>query len=571
MLTTSTITIEQQARQRAELYAIHRNSHRDHFSDDGAWQGPLKRDGVNYAREWLWHAFAFLAGDEDDQRLGNAIVSATPNLGNHFNPIAAAQLMLHYQDVLEPRAAEHLIRIINDGFAEAVDYSLAITGVNNFSCMRAFFFLAASQIIETYEVSYAHRSMPEVYNRFRMRQFGRNVLELLEAQLVRTDLSEEFNSPNYSPISLLAMAEIVNLIEDEPAREAAARIERRLWQEMLCFHHPRLGGLSGPYSRGYLTDTVGHASNWKILCCFLGIDSDPAVVDLVYAPKAGQVVIPDGDIAGVQSFVSWLTRPDYHVPDDIQLAFEERRFPYTYRGTYQWPGMGFQRANGKVFLNVEGDWRTPGGRGVAQCYQDERFSIGSMTQTYTPQNHACQVIYRLSENENGLGATRTATLAMTVEQPKDGMTDRCGKTHMVSNYGCFQTKQKYNVVSGSAVPHHWAMQSMQTGGDIEIGFNLLVSEHLPAEALVESVCLNDQCFPDEPLTVQDRHGQFQIEDGGVSITCSFACEDPMRIRITRSDGFLRCAVVLYEGPVRTFTPDELACLCVNFTLSVQCR
>ena len=96
------------ATRRASIYAVHRDVHRVHFTQEGRWIGPGDRSDVGSSREWLWHAFAFLAGNEPDRRLGNAIAAATPNLPNHFNPIAAAQLILTYPDGLDSPAREHL-------------------------------------------------------------------------------------------------------------------------------------------------------------------------------------------------------------------------------------------------------------------------------------------------------------------------------------------------------------------------------------------------------------------------------------------------------------------------------
>jgi hypothetical protein len=405
-------TREFQTDRRRQIYAVHRDIHRGHFDAEGRWTGPFSRDAVSESREWLWHAFAFLEGDEEDVRLGNTIVAATPNTANHFNSLSAAQLMLHYADRLDERAKVHLDRLMQDGFAESVDFSLAAFGVNNFTCLRALFFLAASQFMELYEVPYVHKSIPEVYNKFRIRQFGRNILVLLENQLSRVRLSEEFNSPNYSALSIAAISEIVNWIDDDEARAAAVRIERRLWEELLGFHHPRLFVPSAPFSRAYMADTVAHGSLLTMVRTFLGIDGERRVEDLIYPPVAGQVVLPGGDVPHNQCICCWLIRPEYHVPADVLKNFREREFPYTLHASYLWSGQGYQRPDGSVVRNVEGDWRTSGGQGLATCYQDETFSIGSSSESQAAQGHSCEVAYSLVDAVPGLGAVRTASMTM---------------------------------------------------------------------------------------------------------------------------------------------------------------
>ena len=136
----SYLPLKTQIQRRTELYSIHRETHRENFSSEGAWIGPFARDNVAHSREWLWHAIAFLDGDEQDAALGTTLITATPNMPNHFNSLTAAQILLHYHDVVTDQARNYLIRLMNDGMAESVDFSLAITGVNNFSAMRALLF-----------------------------------------------------------------------------------------------------------------------------------------------------------------------------------------------------------------------------------------------------------------------------------------------------------------------------------------------------------------------------------------------------------------------------------------------
>ena len=571
---------EEQSRRRSGIFKVHRDWHRDNFGIDGSWKGPFTRNGVTHAREWLWHATAFLAGDEVDVKLGNIIIRATPNVPNHFSSLIGIHLLLRYPDRLENESASHLRTIIFDGIAENVDFSLGITGLNNFSAMRAMFFLGASQLFETYEVPYKMRSpVPEVYNCVRLRKFGVNLLRLIEAQLDRTDLAEEFNSPTYSPLSLLAVAEIVNLIDYTPAVEAAVRIERRLWQELLAFHHPRLYHASGPYSRAYTVDSVGHASCWKILCAFLGLDGDTTVEQLLYPSQRGQVIHHDGDIPFQQCETCWHILGEYHIPDDILEEFNTRAFPYSYQGSYEWPGYGFKTSDGRVILNVEGDFCTPGGKGLAKCYQTENFSIGSMSESYFGHNHACQVVYRLVEDDRPLGSTRSVTVNMFTQAQPEYVTNELGDKVppvLLPNNGRFLTKQEKNTVNGTVQLYHWAIHYFKQDllqkeiGCDEISFNLLVSEHLPPDIPVEQVSLNGELFSGKPLKTKGKEAKFLIEDGKVRITC-YVKVDNAEFRVYRHGGFLRCAAFLYEGQAKMFTPEQLEQFAVEFSLTVENR
>lgn len=571
---------EEQNHRRVEIFRVHRNWHRDNFGIDGHWKGPLSRNGVDNAREWLWHAMAFLAGNEADIKLGNIIIRATPNVPNHFSSIAGIHILLRYSDQLENESVSRLRAIIFDSIAENVDYSLSITGLNNFSAMRAMFFLGAAQLFETYQVPYKmHSPVPEVYNCVRLRRFGVNLLRLIEAQFDRADLAEEFNSPTYSPLSLMAIAEIVNLIDYAPAIESAARIERRLWREMLAFHHPRLYHASGPYSRAYMVDSVGHGANWKILCAFLGIDGDTTVEQLLYPPQQGQVIHHDGDIPFQQCETCWHVLGEYHIPDDILEEFNTRAFPYSYQGSYEWSGFGFKTSDGRIILNVEGDYCTPGGKGIAGCYQTKKFSIGSMSESNTTHNHPCQIVYRLGEATGLPGTTRSVTTNMLTNAPSEFVTNELGDRIppvMFANNGRFEITQDANTVSGTVQPYHWSAHyfnasigQKQPGCD-EISFNMFVSKHLHLERPVEKATLNGEVFTGQMLSADGDRAEFIIEDAAVKISCRLKASDA-KLRLFHHGGFLRCSAVLYEGPPKMFTPEQLEKFTVEFSITVENR
>ncbi len=569
---------KEQNQKRFEIFKMHRDWHRDNFGIDGSWKGPFTRNGVENAREWLWHAMAFLAGDEDDIKLGNIIIRATPNVPNHFNSVTGIQILLRYSDQLEDESVSHLRTIISDGIAENIDYSLGITGLNNFSSLRALFFLCASQLFETYPVPYKmHSPIPEVYNCIRLRRFGLNLLQLIEDQLDRTILAEEFNSPTYSPISLLAMAEIVNLIDYTPAVESAARIERRLWQEVLAFHHPKLYHTSGPYARGYMIDSVGHGSNWKVLCAFLGIDANVSVQKLLYPPQHGQIIHHDGDVPYQQAEVCWYVLPEYHIPRDLLEAFNTRAFPYSYQGAYEWYGHGFKTSDGRIILNVEGDFCNSGGKGFATCYQTDNFSIGSMSESYTGHNHPCQIVYRLAEITGLPGTTRSVTTNMLTQSFPEFISNELGDKVppvVFMNNGQFKTTQDANRVSGIVHPHHWAALTTNIGhkqpGCDEISFNMFISEHLPLDRSVEKATLNGEVFAEKMISADGDQAEFVIEDATVKISCRLKVPDA-KFRLFHHGGFLRCSAILYEGSPRTFTPEELEKFTVEFSITAENR
>jgi len=543
-------SLEFQAERRAELYAVHRDAHRESFSEDGAWIGRFKRDGVTHSREWLWHAIPFLAGDAQDIQFGNTLIAATPNQANHFNTITAAQILLHYEEQIDDAAHRHLHLLIKDGFAESIDFSLGVYGVNNFSAMRAFYFVACAELLEMYEVPYRHKSIPEVYNRFRIRQFGRNILRLLEAQLERTQLTEEYNTTNYSPLTMMAMAAIVNWSSDDESIKMAAGIERRVWEELFSFYHPSLRAQGGPHSRANMRDAVAHGTNWKQLWAFLGFDGETRVQDLLYPPAEGEAMIPDGDIPSHQCEVCWLLRTDYHVPGDMLSEVSNRTYPYDFQATCEWNGQGFMRNDGTVVPNVEGDWRAAAGAGCATCHQERHFAIGSMSDSHASQGSVCNVTYQHHFGDEPLGTVRTATLNMIVGKPPDFVENEYGERCFPSslgNQGCFRMGQDGNRVTGTVNAHHSAIYGRDVQETGEISLCLFVAEQLPLNSPVEAVLLNGSEVSSVPFELKSREATFEIEDGFVRIEFVVRSVDEVKFVVDRCSGFLRCAAVLYEG------------------------
>ena len=147
-------------------------------------------------------------------------------------------------------------------------------GINNVSCMTTVFLLAASEIIDHYDFKDTFASIPEVYNSFRLKTIGLNMLKVLAYHAEHDSFINEFNSPTYTPISILHMAYIVELIDDCEARRIALKIERKIWNEVLSMHHPELGLSCGPFSRAYRVDIIGQLSAMRTMFCYLGISKD---------------------------------------------------------------------------------------------------------------------------------------------------------------------------------------------------------------------------------------------------------------------------------------------------------
>ncbi len=144
--------------------------------------------------------------------------------------------------------------------------------------------------------------------------------------------------------------------------------------------------------------------------------------------------------------------------------------------------------DGKAVLNVEGDWRTPGGSGTAWCHQAEGFALGSMSEPHTAQNHACRVVYRHHEGDEPLGTARAATLTYLVHPPPGFRPQRTRRTYAAES-GSKRRKIRpgtgwlSGIGNGDAPPLVFYRPSPDEQG--EIGPSLMCSEHLPVDSPIE--------------------------------------------------------------------------------------
>ncbi|HEY3418152.1 MAG TPA: hypothetical protein VGM23_14840, partial [Armatimonadota bacterium] len=216
-------------------------------------------------RERLWNCMSLLAhGDLAYRALAEQIILKTPADHNHFEPIAAAEVHVRFRDILSEQTLAHLQQIVADHLVNLIEVRFGGPGTNNFTCMTTWFLLAASQVLERYPFPHQFASIPEVYTRDRIKTMGLNALHALAHHAEHEPVFREFNSPTYSPISVHAMAKIVEMIDDAQAKELALSIEAKLWRELLTFYHPELSVSCGPFSRSYRGDILGQNTQMRM-------------------------------------------------------------------------------------------------------------------------------------------------------------------------------------------------------------------------------------------------------------------------------------------------------------------
>ena len=153
-------------------------------------------------------------------------------------------------------------------------------------------------------------------------------LRNLRAQLTRRGIHSEYNSPTYSPATIHAISKIAEHARNEEARELALGIETRLWIDLAARFHPEMGTLSGPWSRAYTIDTLGHFSSLAAQLWFLlGDIVHPSPMEM-FDPKTDLVMHHDGDVPFNLVGACLASTGHYHVPEKALELFARKSYPF---------------------------------------------------------------------------------------------------------------------------------------------------------------------------------------------------------------------------------------------------
>ena len=298
-------------------------------------------NGAPSTREHLWNALALLASDDPaDHELANAVLLRVPIDDNYFLPVSAVEVLLRHRDRLTHDAVEHLMCIVREYLPCAIDVRFGNPHQNNFSCMNSFYLLACSRLLKRYEPHFAFAGIAEIYNHKRLEAMGLNGLYALAHLAETRALFDEFNSPTYTPISLMALAKIVELSPNAQAAELAQSIEQNLWRQVLAFYHPRLNTLAGPYGRAYRIDLANHASQARILLAGAGVSGETSIEQILEGHAPHAVVHHAGDLPFNWAGAAWLMSTSYHLPDGWRQALSQRSDPYRHVHHIRWDTHG---------------------------------------------------------------------------------------------------------------------------------------------------------------------------------------------------------------------------------------
>ena len=313
-------SIEEQQQRRGELNATYLPFGMKHFDARGIYVAEgegVTADGELHGyglRERFWHCFGLYSGDAAAQKLADTVVTTSPSYECGFSPMAAQQVLLKHEKSMSPEARDWVLQYLRN-YADR--NNSVFNGYNDNTPAMATF------------VRLVHGEMFEDEERV---QTGLDSLYVLRDMLHRNGFLSEFVSPTYSPISVLALAEIATHVKNPEAVQLALDCEARVWAELVSHFHAPTAMLAGPSARSYMVDSSGGVSNARMQ--FHHVFGDVCFVNNVNSLFPGPPEMElHPSVPFMQCSALWLASADYHVPDQVAEAVYERPLPDTVIGT----------------------------------------------------------------------------------------------------------------------------------------------------------------------------------------------------------------------------------------------
>lgn len=315
--------IEQSAA-RERLYAAHRPTITRWWDADGRFVWPQAPEHHGGFRAILWHCLSYLGGDAECVRRANAVIRAHHHdQPCHFAPGAALDVLAMHRARLEPDVAALLTRYLELNLQYMSTEDLKIHGYNDnhpFKAMHALILggelLGSRQLVET----------------------GLHKLRQALAVYRRNGLPCEYNSPTYTPVSLVPLAQLADHAREPEARDLALRLERFFWQDLALHWDPRAGLPAGPLSRGYTNDHTGLLGGITMLLAHLFPQRFPfSVADELFTKGTASRLVDPATIARSLPFYAahpiWYASADYHLDEAIERALFDKPAGACVRGT----------------------------------------------------------------------------------------------------------------------------------------------------------------------------------------------------------------------------------------------
>jgi hypothetical protein len=489
---------------------------------DGRWTNPPQPLPKTYNRLIFWLCMGLLDGSEEDVRLGNAILERTPLylkapdsegdtpafdifVSNH-----AMQMLILHGDKLSAS-----IRLKLESWARVGlrDYrgnrqsDLQFHGFNDNMPAKATLglILGGEYFGDTDAVEHG------LWN-----------LRQLRDLLTRRGLISEYNSPTYTPFTLVNLTEVAHHARHPEAREIAGQCVERLWADVFSHYHAPTGMAGGPYSRAYHFDSVGHLSTLSfLLWLILGDEVRPNPAE-EFGRESIRLLHAHGFCPESLGRLSWVASCHLNPPPDLVLWQQNRKYPFEVRATSERGGGEHSIYPSEV---------------VTAQRQEKDFSLGT----------ALGEAWSVHQSEPFYLTWRRRQPACSVEDVRVGYLK-----YLIDEEAPRDPEQ--------SIPTHGDVVAIQGGRSaLVLARPALNLAGKPVERLKLSVLFPCHFGKHDHVVVRNNH--LFLEDGPVRIALrplnATNWGGNAELRLETAPNYLLASFYNYEGEPRAFTREEL--------------
>lgn len=389
-----------QKARRETVYALIRAASRDRVVRENGKTCIPYVEHPEDLRTHLWLARAFLHGDKSDRALGNEMIASVEfKHACHFCGAASAVLICAEKARLEPGTVRHLEGFLAANFSDWMTADYGFVGANDnapIGCLVAL------------TLGGEWLGNPDLV------AFARERLAQLDHILDLRGYINECNSPTYSGISLMYLADLAEYARDGAIRRMARRAEQRVWQETLLHFHPVLRQQVGPFSRAYEDDNANQCTIFMMaFYAALGPVSPFNPLNMMFPPPAGSFAHGPWDFQ--RRSLAAAAAPTYHPPAKVAEAILNRKLPGDVTGNNEFMG----------------GWDVPAGETTVKAHLEEDYGLGTFgSRLWIGQTTPLHVLYRRRPTTSKttiaghLAAQRTVYTRLLISDRFDGMDDR---------------------------------------------------------------------------------------------------------------------------------------------------
>jgi hypothetical protein len=379
--------------------------------------------------------------------------------------------------------------------------------------------------------------------------------------LSRSAWASEFNSSTYSAVTLSAAAKIATNTTDPEIRQLALDIEHRLWAEILLHYHPGTFMQAGPQSRAYEIDYVGHTHSVQLLLwlAFGEAASGRDVVASYFTPDGTEVIHFAGNyFQSIAEYCDFLDT-ELHLPASLAELIATRHYPARLRGRSEAMGQ---------FRGMSGMYHTT-------TYMTEDFSLGTVDRPMCggEQTASLFVTYKRTPEARTYRDASTVFFKYliaderhdTLEQSTDG---GFANEKFVTSRGWPYTLQKDNVALLLTTPN---LRNMPTETDT-LKLSVVFPAHYGAisRSIIGAGPARDGAVGESAQVVP-----VSVEAGEVFIHLQPLLPTNLprtaAVRFVTQRNYEILDLINFEGPTRTFSPDDARLVLNGLVLTVVAK